>query len=138
MLGLPGAALGEQSRLPNVLSSSLINDSDVPFYHLIGLPPRISSANFNHDYWHQHNIRKAIRHLSFMLTSARLSNPQQYLPLLIVQYCALLNTLQTLLQHTSSFPVMVCNTSCSMQIVFMRHKSRLWLSQVNGIRAGPV
>lgn len=92
---------------------------------------------FTVDYWHQHAIRTVIRHLSFAMAP-------QTMPLaeasssLEIHHLALLDTLSTLLMRESPPPAIVRTVACCVNADDNSGFSvRAWISQVQGIRAGP-
>ena len=133
-LGLPQASAHDRAALAETPSRSLNIGCVSAIDHLALLQSSLRRASCNVDYWHQHAIRTVIRHLSFTLTPA-VAEPAQ--PLQAHQQRALLNTLNALL----TLEVQPAATIRSVALPDIRATSgyccRLWLAQVQGIRAGP-
>ncbi|MDN6087845.1 MAG: hypothetical protein L0I67_01455, partial [Enterobacterales bacterium] len=93
------------------------------------------------DYWQQHALRTAIRHLSYRMTpQAAASEPVNDIKVdeLHAQQLVLLSSLSSLLTLqpaiTPSTPVLLMPESDTAPIA---HTPALWVAQVQGIRAGP-
>ncbi len=93
---------------------------------------------FNVDYWHQHAIRTVIRHLSFALVpQAAVAAEATDLQPSQAQQVALLDTLSALLTQELKPPVIVRRLAVTSPVPEQTFGVAEWLSQVQGIRAGP-
>ncbi|WP_067706775.1 secA translation cis-regulator SecM [Erwinia sp. ErVv1] len=134
--GLPHASACDRTTLSESSSRSLNISNGVRGNHLALLQESVRRTNFNVDYWHQHAIRTVIRHLSFTLTPASLPATEQVLPL-EVHKLALLDTLNALLTHEARPPVIIRQMARPALASAPGYHPGLWLSRVQGIRAGP-
>lgn len=130
------SASSSLNRLNNIVSSGLTS---------IALPQAHRRVSANVDYWQQHALRTVIRHLSFALAPQVMSVasvPEAVArsaePLHVHQQVALLVTLNLLLTHESKPPVIIHQTQQRVLNYANKYQAGLWLSQVQGIRAGPV
>jgi len=136
-LGLPQASAHDRTTLAETSSRSLDIGSAARFDSLALLQESIRRPAFTVDYWHQHALRTVIRHLSFSLTPSVTPVAEEAQPLQ-AQKLALLDSLNALLTHEIRSPVISRQTIWHQAIVLPVHQTGLWLSQVRGIRAGPV
>ena len=92
------------------------------------------------DYWHQHALRTAIRHLSYRMTPQVTAEPANDIQVdeLHAQQLVLLSSLSSLLTLqpaiTPSTPVLLMPM---LDTAPNAHAPALWVAQVQGIRAGP-
>jgi len=137
-LGLPvaNAQTLESGTVSGKAANTLFVGNAVRFENLIRLRDTGRRPGVSADYWHQHAIRVVIRHLSFSLPQMQPQVRHQLLPL-TAQKIAVLQSLHALLttHHPVSQPPSTEGILFSVQPPGFN--SGLWLSGVQGIRAGP-
>ncbi|MBS0908810.1 secA translation cis-regulator SecM [Tatumella sp. JGM118] len=145
LLGMVAASLGlpvanaqppESGTVSGKSANTLFVGNAVRFENLIRLRDTARRPGISADYWHQHAIRVVIRHLSFSLPQMQPQVRHQLLPL-TAQKIAVLQSLHALLttHHPVSQPASAEDVFVSVQPAGFN--SGLWLSGVQGIRAGP-
>jgi len=134
-LGLPQASAHDRTTLAETASRSL-NIGSAARFDRLALFQETRRPAFTVDYWHQHAIRTVIRHLSFSLTPSTISVAEEAQPL-EAQKLALLDSLNALLTHEIRSPAIIHHTIWHQAVVLSVHQTGLWLSQIQGIRAGP-
>lgn len=142
-LGVPNAlANTEQTKVadPSTSLQRLINAHNTNEFSWLQASKRRGSFQ-SIDYWHQHALRTAIRHLSYRMTpQVTASEPANDIQVdeLHAQQLVLLSSLSSLLTLqpaiTPSTPVLLMP---KLDIAPNAHAPALWVAQVQGIRAGP-
>jgi len=125
----------EHSTPAETTASSQDYLNQASFNSLVLLQESTRRQTFTVDYWHQHAIRTVIRHLSFAMAPQVLP-VEESLPLQ-AQHLALLDTLNALLTQESKPPVIIRHISLWQRPAVATFTPALWISQVQGIRAGP-
>ena len=136
-LGLPQASAHNHATLAETPSRSLDIRNTVRFNRLALLQENIRRPAVTVDYWHQHAIRTVIRHLSFSLTPSVLPAADEAQPLQ-EQKLALLDSLNALLTHEIRQPTIIQYPVHHHGMALPVYQTGLWLSQIQGIRAGPL
>jgi len=150
LLGMVAASLGvpfmlnsgqEQAHLANTLSSpSRQNAFNARFANLSFLKETQRRPSFTVDYWHQHAIRTAIRHLCVAWVPDPLGLPSpltEMIAPLKVQHQVLLTALNGLLTRESKQPSVIHSLRQGEYQPYLDHRTGIRLAQVQGIRAGP-
>ncbi len=135
--GLPVAQANEASAHPETLSRSHTITRITPLNNLALLQGSLRRPGSQVDFWQQHAIRTVIRHLSFTtLTPLHEDRLISALPA-EAHALVLLDTLSVLLTHESRSRVSAPILPASVTHPPAAWQAGIWLSQVQGTRAGP-
>lgn len=144
LLGMVAASFG----LPAVNNSDSTNSLAETTTATFGRSPLIDVTSLalmqetarrpslNVDYWHQHAIRTVIRHLSFAIAPQVLPVAEENLPIQ-AHHIALLDTLNALLTQQGLPSFVTRFVTPTKRDALASFSVTVWLSQVQGIRAGP-